>query len=234
MTLWEKVEKQERSGRGGLSYERIAAAGVELADAEGLEAVSMRKVAGLLESGTMSLYRYVSSRDELVELMADHVMGQVRTPRRTGDWLEDLAEVARTSRRVLLRHPWLTGHAMSLHAFGPNTLAMMESTLTLLDGHGLSPPETFELWGTVQSFVQGHVLEERAGQETARRADTSAEQLRTQNNSALHRAFSGGQYPRAAKVFLGLRADIPADDVFERRLNYLLQGLTGAFARRPL
>lgn len=233
MTFWERIEKQERAGRGALSAARIAAAGIELADAEGLEGVSMRKVAGRLESGTMSLYRYVSSREELIELMADHVCAEAIAPPRTGEWRTDVAEIARISRRVALRHPWMAGHATSLLGFGPNTLAMMESTLALLDGHGLTAGETFDLWATLQSFVQGHVLEESARNEAARRADTSVTELRARNSASLLRWLNDGQHPRAAKFIRHASNALDADEAFERRLGYLLNGLARAFLRHP-
>ena len=117
--LWERVDKSEQRTRVALSYPRITRAGMEIADREGLGAVSMRRVARQLEAGAMSLYRYVESRDELIELMADHAYAEFPAAPRSGDWRADLAEAARRIRRTILKHPWLGGQPVPRTGLGP-------------------------------------------------------------------------------------------------------------------
>jgi AcrR family transcriptional regulator len=225
MVIWERVEKAGRPSRATLSYERITKAAVDLADTEGLDAVSMRRVAAKLGSGTMSLYRYVENRDELIELMADAVYGEGVAPEPTGDWRQDLADWARRSRQVALNHPWLAGHATLRGSFGPNMLAMMESTLALLDGHGMSGARMWDLWATVQSFVQGHVLEELAVLREEQRTGLDEEAWRDRLVPHLVRMLDTGRYPHLTKVFADKRRHADGSDDFERRLKLLIDGL---------
>ena len=226
MVIWSKVDKPGQNARAALSYDRIAAAGVELADAEGLEAVSMRKVAARLGAGTMSLYRYVESRDDLVDLMVDRVYGESVAFERTGRWREDLAEVARRSRRVALVHTWLAGYAASRGALGPNLLRMIESTLGLVDGYGLHIDQMLDAWMTVQTFTQGYVLHEIAEAESRRRTGLDEEGWRRHQGPWIRQIIASGRYPLVTRVVLDAE-DLPDRDVvFERRLAYVLDGLS--------
>lgn len=229
MVKWEQVNKPAQAARAALSYERIAAAGIEIADAEGLEAVTMRKVAGQLGAGVMSLYRYVDGRADLVNLMADHVAAEALPPPRSGDWRTDLAEIARTSRRVTLRHPWLSGHAPVMDDFGPNALAMSESTLALIDGYGLDISQMIDMWQTVQAFVQGHVLSETARRQVQDRSGPSAEQPHQHLSPYLREAMASGDFPLLSKAVKDAEDLSDADREFERRLGYLLDGLARTF-----
>src|SRR6266498_5417203 len=110
--IWARVDRGARGPQPSLNRRRIARAAIEIADAEGIDAVSMRKVAARLESGTMSLYRYLDRKDDLIDMMVDEVLGEGMRWALSGDWRADLAEVARDIRRVTLRHPWLAGYAM--------------------------------------------------------------------------------------------------------------------------
>jgi AcrR family transcriptional regulator len=229
MVIWERVEKAGQPSRASLSYERITKAAVELADADGIDAVSMRRVAAKLNAGAMSLYRYVESRDDLIELMADAVYGEAVQSERTGDWRADLGAWAGLSREIALRHPWLVAQATTRGAFGPNMLAMMESTLNLLDGHGLSGAQMIDLWATVQSFVQGHVLEELAAQRERQRTGLTDDQWREQVGPHLEKAIATGRYPRLAQVFGEHRPE--NTEAFDRRLELLLDGLAATLRR---
>jgi AcrR family transcriptional regulator len=150
--------REERSGRGPVPEHdraRIAAAAVELADAGGLAAVSMRKVAAAVGAGAASLYRYVDNRDELLELMADSVAGELDTGRPpTGGWRADLVAVAHDLERVHLRHPWMadltTGGRATL---GPNSVAHLEHVLGLLQDVDASPHTKLETIALVNGIV---------------------------------------------------------------------------------
>ena len=96
--LWGRRERNERGPKRGLTVERIVTAAIELADAEGLDAASMRRVADRLGVGAMSLYRYVPGKTELLELMLDTIHGEDRAEAPTGNWREQLAWLARRSR----------------------------------------------------------------------------------------------------------------------------------------
>ncbi len=106
--LWELRNREQRTARIGLSVERIVAAAIESADADGLAGLSMSRVAKSLDFGTMSLYRHVSSKDELCQLMLDMAYG---TPPHIdmveGDWRAGLEQWARAFQEVFRRHPWM-------------------------------------------------------------------------------------------------------------------------------
>ena len=102
--------RRERAGTGRpplRSREEITAAAIGIADREGLDAVSMRRVAADLGTGAASLYRYLDTRDDLLDLMADAVASEYGLPEPCGDWLADLIEVARQARSIMLRRTWV-------------------------------------------------------------------------------------------------------------------------------
>lgn len=101
--------------------DRIAAAALRLAD-EGLAAVSMRRLAAELGAGTMSLYRHVSGRDDVVKLIVDAAYCSEPPPAPTGDWRADLRALTGRTRRIMLAHPWLAFEAPTRPRFGPNAL----------------------------------------------------------------------------------------------------------------
>jgi AcrR family transcriptional regulator len=214
MVDWTKVREQQGGGRVALSFERIAAAGIEIADAEGLDALTMRKVAARLGAGTMSLYHYVDTKDDVLDLMADHVHREAVHIEPSGDWRADLAEAARRSRRVALRHPWLLGYAAARAELGPHMLAMIESTLALLDRNGLPADLLLDAWTSVHSFTLGHVR-----QEVAQRASGHP-----------GRPVDAGAHPLLARVVAEAGHGDP-EEVFDRRLGYVLEGLAAAIRR---
>src|SRR5262245_14775539 len=105
--IWERVGRASRGPHPSLTHERIARAAIAIADDEGIESVSMRKVAARLRAGTMSLYRYVDGKDDLIDLMIDEVYGEAQCEPHSGNWRADLARIASDIRSVSLRHPWL-------------------------------------------------------------------------------------------------------------------------------
>ena len=112
-------------------------AAIAIADREGLDALTMRRVAEVLGAGTMSLYWYVRSKDELIELMRDQVAGEQTLKEASGDWRSDLATFARDTRKLFLRHPWLASVLGGPPPLGPNSLRQDELAMAIVDGLGL-------------------------------------------------------------------------------------------------
>ena len=109
-SIWELPEHGERGPKARYSRAAIAAAAVALADAEGLDAVTMRRMAAELGLGTMSLYNYVPTKDHLVQLMIDEVGTEYRFPAEPpGDIRQAVVDLARQGRDITQRHPWLPG-----------------------------------------------------------------------------------------------------------------------------
>ncbi|WP_283136492.1 TetR/AcrR family transcriptional regulator [Rhizohabitans arisaemae] len=141
ITIWMRPERTERTGPGrrpGYSREQITRTAVRIADAEGLEAATMRRIAAELGTGAMSLYRYVPNRDDLIDLMIDAVAAETDLPDRpTGDWRADLSLVAHRVRAAGLAHPWYVALAGRRPTLGPGQLRVQEFALAALDGFGL-------------------------------------------------------------------------------------------------
>ena len=144
--------------KSSLDVDRIVAAAVRLADAEGLSAVSMRRVAGELGAGAMSLYSHVPGKGELVDLMLDRVLGELYPDElapTAGNWRARVEAVARENHRLLLRHPWAlsVGHPPP----GPNRMRKHEIELRAVDGMGLSEVQMDLMVTLVDGFVRGAV-----------------------------------------------------------------------------
>jgi AcrR family transcriptional regulator len=162
--IWVRPEPGTRRAR--FSREQIAAAALAIADAEGFEAVSMRRIAAQLGAGTMSLYRYISTKDDLVTLMDDALMGESLVPEGElpADWRAALTMIARQTRAALLRHPWAVvslqgrGAAGQDGSFGPSGLRHFEQSLAALDGAPLDTAAKLELLTIVDDYVMGSVL----------------------------------------------------------------------------
>jgi AcrR family transcriptional regulator len=162
--LWGLEEKPRRGPKRGLSVERVVTAAIELADAEGLSALSMRRVAERLGVGTMSLYTYVPAKGELLDLMVDATYAEqveemrVRTERdRPQGWRAELESLARVGWDLQLRHPWTLGVAASRSVLGPNESALFEAALRIVDGIGLSGREMVAAVDLVGTYVRGAV-----------------------------------------------------------------------------
>lgn len=154
VTVWERPHRGARGPAPERSRGQITAAAVELADAEGLAAVSMRQVAAKLATGPASLYRYVADRDELLDLMADAVSGEVDlTALLTGNPAEDLLALAVQSKDVHLRHPWLLDIPTEPLRLGPNGLGYLEHALRALAPAPLSEQSKLETIGLLNALV---------------------------------------------------------------------------------
>lgn len=154
--LWRTSERASRKGKPELSVERIVRAAIEVADAEGLQALSMRRVAERLGVGTMSLYTYVPGKPELFDVMLDTVYGETARPDDVpGGWRGRLEQIARENFALYLRHPWLLQVAASRPVLGPNVTAKYDYELRAVDGIGLSDVEMDAVITLITGFVHG-------------------------------------------------------------------------------
>jgi AcrR family transcriptional regulator len=174
--LWQGLEQPSRGPKPGLSLERIVTAAVELADREGLGSLSMRKVAAGLGVGTMSLYRYVPGKGELLDLMLDQVIlsepaDRDAFSRELGKgWREAMEAVGVGTYRLYLAHPWLLQVNQCRPLLGPNALLGFDLALSGLEDLGLTGQEKVMVIGTVNSYITGvartHILQRQAAEET--------------------------------------------------------------------
>jgi AcrR family transcriptional regulator len=154
--VWIRAEPGSRRPR--LSREQIAAVAVRIADAEGIDAVSMRRIAAELDAGTMTLYHYVRTKDELLSLIHDAVMAEVVLPPEQSlpaDWKEAMIVIASRTRDVMVRHPWVTSIGEG-PAIGPSSVRHFDQSLQALAG--LDQPFTVKLdiLNAVDEYVFGY------------------------------------------------------------------------------
>ncbi|HEY3882762.1 MAG TPA: TetR/AcrR family transcriptional regulator C-terminal domain-containing protein [Trebonia sp.] len=194
-SIWARPEPAARQPR--FSRDQIAAAALAIADAEGFRAVSMRRVAARLGSGTMSLYRYISTKDDLMALMDDALMAQTLVPdgELPADWRTALAMIARRTRAVYLRHPWaaraLPGEPGGGREtpIGPNGLRHAEQSLAAIDTAPFDTRGKLDLLAIVDDYVSGHVL--RAAASQARPAVAAGDRLEQRFDLGLSALIDG-------------------------------------------
>lgn len=190
-----------RPGKSGLgrpaarSRDEITAAAVGVADRDGLAGVSMRNVAGELGTAAGSLYRYVENRDDLLDLMADHVYAEYDIGRPSGDWLSDLVDLALQAREILRRHPWLAELVLTRPVVGPNGIEVVEHFLAVLAGHPAPDGDKLVALAMLNAVVAASVRAEASPAGTLRSARYIAHvaaQGRHPHLAALNAAPSGG------------------------------------------
>jgi AcrR family transcriptional regulator len=224
--IWFRQEPTSR--RPAHSRADIARAAIEIADSEGFDAVSMRRVAQRLGAGTMTLYHYVRNKDELIALMSDAVMAEVVVPEDelADDWRTALTQIASRTRQAFSAHHWIF-ERMGDGRPGPSGMRHFEQSLHAVAPLGLSRNETFELIGTVDDYVFGYSLREVQEMEEHERG-WPPEVL-----DFFKRELASGQYP-LINDFFGEDIDSSFDAVFEflsqpgrfeRGLNRLLDGI---------
>ncbi|GGW39446.1 TetR/AcrR family transcriptional regulator [Streptomyces xantholiticus] len=219
--LWLTPVQPRRGRRPAYSREAITAAAVTLADTEGLEAVTMRKVAARVGAGVMSLYSYAPDKETLLNLMVDHVSGELPTANTlTGDWRADLKVIAHLQRALMLRHPWLPAALSTRRVPGPNTLAFLEHALAALRPTGLDGTAKLEIFAQLTAFVAGHVAHEIAQAAASQAPDRAAVEARY-----LAAVAADGRHPELAEVLSAPGRPLTPEATFTRFLNRLIDGL---------
>lgn len=227
--IWARPERAAKGPAPSRNRDQIAAAAVALADAEGEEAVSMRKVAAALDIGTASLYGYIDSKDELYDLMVDWVDGEDGAPPPLcGAWRTDLSVLAHRTRASIHRHPWMASIAAGRPNFGPNSLAWIEHGLAAMDDLEISSDEMLIVSDTLLAFVRGFVTRELAEQQALQRAGITAAQWAHTITPYIESVVSSGKYPRFGRIVTDAalpHAEKRQDLLFDLALHRILDGL---------
>ncbi|MEV4248289.1 TetR/AcrR family transcriptional regulator [Streptosporangium canum] len=231
-SIWMLPERQERSGPGrrpGYSREQITRTAVQLADAEGVEAATMRRIAGELGTGAMSLYRYVPRRDDLFDLMIDLAISEIELPRGgpSGDWRSDLTLLAGQTRTVGLRHAWLIPLLSSRPTLGPGLLRVNEFALGALDGLGLGIDDITGFAGMLNDYVHGAIRREIGWLEEARRTGLDSERWkRDYIGPYVRRVVESGAFPLFNRSILDSRTGhLAPEERFRRGLDRVLDAI---------
>jgi AcrR family transcriptional regulator len=173
---------KEAEAHAPLSKERMLGAAVQLADREGLAAVSMRKLAEELGAGAMSLYHYVPNKDALLDEMVDVVFAAIELPSLEDDWKTALRKRAISTRAVLRRHPWALDIMESRTSPGPANLRLHDAVVACLREAGFSVPDAVHAYSVQDAYIYGFALQEKnlpfnTSEEAAQIGDLMIEQF---------------------------------------------------------
>jgi AcrR family transcriptional regulator len=218
-----------------LTAERIVTAGVAVADREGLAGLSMRRVATELGVATMSLYRHVADKDDLLLRMMDAAVAEGALPAEPPpSWRDGLELAARALWATFRRHPWLPS-ALSLTRpqLLPGGLAYSDWVLRALEGAGLDALTTFTAHLTVFTFVRGTAMNLELEADAEAVSGLSSDEWMAEQEPALQALVAGGEHPHFARVLGELDFDLDLDALFDFGLQRLLDGLALLAAPQP-
>ena len=222
---WGLRDQARRGPKPGLTLDRIVAAGVAVARADGLAAVSMARVATELGVGTMSLYRYVAAKDDLVSLMADTAFGTPQPGPAGEDWRAGLTRWATDLHETYHRNPWLLDVPVSATVLAPNNVAWLETALRTMQATRLSEQQKLSTALLVSGFVRNEATlsADISGQATFQYGAALAQLTDAVRFPALHQAIASG----------ALEDGDDLEDEFEFGLGCILDGVAGLLGRHP-
>jgi AcrR family transcriptional regulator len=226
-SVWTRPRPEPRRRAPGV--DQYVAAALAVADAEGLAAVSMRRVAGDLGSGTATLYRYITNRDELVDLMVDAAQGEDPLPEPTRDWRADLTAVAHALRATQLRHPWL-GELAGRPSLGPNWLRRSEAALRAAVALTPDITQASRALGAVHAYVLGSVATQQAARRAEQRTGLTEEQWQRSVGPYINEVIAAGKHPMLARRVLEAE-ELDPDVEFAFGLECVLDGLAARLGR---
>lgn len=219
-------QKPTATSSAPLRTQVIVATAVAIADSEGMEGVSMRRLGTELGAAPMSLYRYVADKDDLLLKMLDTALGEWRSPER-GDasWRECLEAGARGLWQIFRRHPWLAS-ALSLNRPPaiPSGIAWTEWVLAALDGHGLELSASFDIHLTLFAFIRGTAANLEAESAATALSGLDADEWMDTQLPALRAIAAETDFPHFTEL-VHTAYDFSIDRIFESGLRYLLDGL---------
>ncbi|MBB5158103.1 TetR/AcrR family transcriptional regulator [Saccharopolyspora phatthalungensis] len=225
-----------RKGRSDLGVDRIVRAGIEIADADGLGALSMRRVADHLGVGTMSLYTYVPGKAELIDVMLDTVYGETNRAEPATDWRTRLAQVAHENWALYHRHPWMLQVAAGRAVLGPNAIAKYDYELGAVAGLGLADVEMDSLLSLVLGHAEATARRSVEMAQVEQRSGMTDEQWWRAHAPLLGRLLDPQRFPTAARVGSAAgqahgSAHNP-EHAFEFGLQRILDGIEAFVAHR--
>ncbi|AVT31683.1 TetR family transcriptional regulator [Plantactinospora sp. BC1] len=230
--IWLRPESLPAGRPAERSRAEVTSAAIALADRDGLEAVTMRRVAASLGTGPASLYRYVAARDELVDLMVDAVAAEYDLAPPGDDWLADLVEFARQTRTIMRRHPWLAPLVTGQPGIGPNGLDLVEHVLAVLADHPAAVGVKLQAFAMLNGIVALFVQAELAG--ARQRGGRSTEQWQQAQAAYLRHVAAQGRHPRLAEAIARGSTEATAEeDPFDLIVSRTMAGILGPATPAP-
>ncbi|WP_405018411.1 TetR/AcrR family transcriptional regulator C-terminal domain-containing protein [Kitasatospora sp. NBC_00070] len=238
--LWREPGGAPAGGRGprpGLSVDAVVRAALELADAEGLDAVSMRRVAQQLGVTPMTLYTYVPGKAELLDLMLDTLFQRMPRPVDAGaPWRERVTAVAEANRALHLAHPWVAALPATRPPLGPGLIAKYDHELSAFDGLGLPDLDLDAALAHLLDFVRSTArtaLEARAAERDSTMSDADWWEA---NAPILAKVFDPERFPLATRIGAAAgeahQGAYSADHAYEFGLRRVLDGFAALIAER--
>ena len=227
ISIWDIPEQGSRGPKGKYDRAAVAAAAIRLADAAGLDAVTMRAVAAELGIAPMSLYNYVPTKDHLIQLMIDMAGGEYRYPDpESPDKRAAIADLARQGRAITRRHPWLPDAVRRPAVIGPNGLRYLDCFLGLLAASGLDTPAKLQFMAMINGFaiMYGGMEATLASQQAS--TGVSPGQHQAAQVASIVSAAATGQYPNLAAALTAAEPSRirDADEVFNSCVDHLIDG----------
>jgi AcrR family transcriptional regulator len=214
--IWLRPEHAAVGRPAERSRAEITAAAIGLADRDGLDALSMRRLAAELGTGAASLYRYVATREDLLDLITDETATEFDLPPPSGDWQAGLLSVARQARDIMRRHPWLPALVITRPVLGPHGADLLEHVLDILADHPAEPGRKLEAFALLNAFTALFAQNERAA------ADTDPHP----RPAYLEHVAAAGTHPRITAVLSALTGDEP-HDLFDETILRIVSGTLG-------
>lgn len=215
--------RRRRTDREPLDRARIVTAGLALVDAEGVDALTLRRLAADLGVGTMSIYWHVRDKEELLDLIGEAVLAEIEVPTTGGDWREELRAIHRAMLGAVLRHPNAVELTIGRARYGSAGILLFERLLGTLAAAGLDPVAAFDAYQSLYLFLLGYLA-------TARRTPAFRE-VHRQGQEYL-RSLDPADFPAISRVapVIGRRS---AADAFEVGLEVVIAGIETRLAGRP-
>ncbi|GGM56521.1 TetR/AcrR family transcriptional regulator [Dactylosporangium sucinum] len=234
--LWGTGPAPKRGPKPKFTVAGIVAVAVTLADTEGLAALSMRRVAEQLGVSAMSLYTYVPSKAELLDVMVDTVSAEAVPPAFAAEgWRDRLQEVARNNWELYRRHPWLLQVATTRPVLGPNVIAKYDFELRAFDAAGLSDVHTDMLLSLVLNYVAGAARAVVQADQAEARTGMTEEEWWGRYAPLLGEVLDPQRWPTAARVGQAAGEEYGAGDplrAYEFGLERVLDGIAALIAGR--
>lgn len=218
--LWLRPERSSVGPKPEHSRARIAGAAIEIADRDGLAAVSIRRVAASIGAGGASLYRYLKSHDELIELIVDTVSGEYDLDPSDEPPPIQLLALARQGRAIMHRHPWLAPLLLTRPSMGPNTLRYLERALSAMEPVDMPGPDKMQTVAMMTAITSAYVQNELASAANNGTA-LDGENVRLKY---LSKVIQSGNYPLFAGALTGQHHPGSPDEIFTTVITNYLAG----------
>jgi AcrR family transcriptional regulator len=227
--LWALDGPPSRGPKPKLTLDRIVTTAIDIADSEGLDAVSMRRLAAALQVGTMSLYRYIPGKAELLDLMLDRVLDidpevPISAQSRTDDWRSFLTVMGRHMWAMYTEHPWLPQVDQTRPVLGPRALAGLELALQELTGLALTDAQKIQAINAIEMLAAAAARMHNNAVAAEQRSGKTTEEFWRAQEPVLVKALDSGRFPTIAALSDDAFAAGGAEQ-FEFALQRLLDGL---------